>query len=257
MGFQTFSSISAGASSKLRARVTEPATNPDMLRSLGRLARGLSCLFWGLPLSLVMCVLVMQTDAFIRFGVAPPMIATGLLLLGIWQLGSFQPQERIWVAAQSRAQLLAMLVFGLSPFLYWAGRMLNGIETGIHTAQQIYFAIAALVFHLCAIGFLGCLNTVIARLGAMLPDETLRLESRQFATLNRWLLWALLIVAALIAGIALSPEFAARYPGLREVILEYPEWITLPFLLLVIAMTMALLWKTKDVVLESVFSGSR
>ena len=34
----------------------EAATNPQLLRSLGKLARGLSALFWGLPISLLVCV---------------------------------------------------------------------------------------------------------------------------------------------------------------------------------------------------------
>ena len=33
----------------------DPAPNPELMRSLGRLVRGLSALFWGLPLALVVC----------------------------------------------------------------------------------------------------------------------------------------------------------------------------------------------------------
>ena len=232
------------------ARLTEPTPNPDLLRALGRVARGLSCLFWGLPLALIVCLLGVQTDMFIRYGIMPPMIATGLLLLGVWLLGSFQEQERIWIAAQSRAFILAMLLFGLSPFLYWSGRTVNGIGAEIQTLQEIYFAVAALLFHLCALGFLGSVNTVVARLGAMLPDETLRLESRSFARLNHCLLWITLVVAALIYKLGQAPGFSSDFPNLRDVVVQNPEWFTLPFLLLAVAMTMALLWKTKEVILE-------
>ena len=38
------------------------------------------------------------------------------------------------------------------------------------------------------LGFLYCLNLALERLGAMLPDETLRLETRQFTAINRWLI---------------------------------------------------------------------
>jgi cytochrome bd-type quinol oxidase subunit 2 len=234
--------------------LTEPTSNADLFRAMGRVARGLSCLFWGVPLTLVVVVLGLRTDEFIRFGIVPPMIATALLVTGTWHLGTFQQQERIWVAAQSRAHLLAMMLFGLSPFLYWAGRTVIISETGTASLPQIYFTVATLLFHLCAIGFLGSLNTVIARLAAMLPDETLRLESRSFAALNHWLLWITLIVVSLIYKIRQTPGFPSDFPRLREVILANPELFTLPFLLLAVAMTMALLWKSKEVILENIFS---
>jgi hypothetical protein len=237
--------------------LTELTPHPDLLRALGRVARGLSCLFWGVPLALIVCVLGQGTDMFVRYGIVPPMISTGLLLTGVWHLGSFQRQERIWIAAQSRACVLAMLLLGLSPFLYWAGRTASGFTADIETPAQMYFAAATLLFHLCAIGFLGSVNTVIARLGAMLPDETLRLESRSFARLNHCLLWITLVVAALIYRIAHAPGFLPLPSELREIILLNPEWFLLPFLLLAVAMTMALLWKTKEVVLESIFSGKQ
>ena len=34
----------------------DPAPNVELLRSLGRLVRGLSALFWGLPLALIVCL---------------------------------------------------------------------------------------------------------------------------------------------------------------------------------------------------------
>ena len=41
------------------------------------------------------------------------------LFYGLWQLGSFQRQERIWRQSLERAKLAAILSLGLSPFLYW------------------------------------------------------------------------------------------------------------------------------------------
>jgi len=47
--------------------------NTELLRSLGRLARGLSALFWGLPVALIVCVQAAKTDAPERFGAVPPL----------------------------------------------------------------------------------------------------------------------------------------------------------------------------------------
>src|SRR6266567_3957995 len=59
--------------------VPDPAPNPELLSSLGRLVRGLSALFWGLPIALVVCVQTAKGEWFEKFGIAPPVIATALL----------------------------------------------------------------------------------------------------------------------------------------------------------------------------------
>ena len=78
----------------------EPAPNAELLNALGRLARGLSALFWGLPIALVVCVQSAKGDWFRPLGIVPPLIATGLLYYGLMLLGVFQKQERVWIAAQ-------------------------------------------------------------------------------------------------------------------------------------------------------------
>ena len=227
--------------------MAETNPNPELLPSLRRLARGLSCLFWGLPLALLASVHGTQSGWFGRFGFFPPVLATGLLCFGTWQLGSFQRQERIWVAAQGRAQLLALFNFGLSPFLYWSSQM-PGNE---------YFALATLLFNLGGLSFLIAVNSLLERLGAMLPDETLRAETRLFTAINRWLILGLLALAALILIALRFPDSLSRFPHLLEVIAPNRMIFTLPFLLIALAMTMALLWKTKEVILADVFSGGR
>ena len=68
--------------------------NPELLRSLGRLVRGLSALFWGLPVALIVCVQTAKMDILRLFGVVPPLLVTGWVAYGLWQLGHFQKQER-------------------------------------------------------------------------------------------------------------------------------------------------------------------
>src|SRR5438552_7110195 len=97
----------------------EPAPKAELMSSLGRLVRGLSALFWGLPLSMVVCVKTAVSEWLRPTGIFPPILSASLLLFGIFQLGHFQKQERVWRRALERAQFLAVVNTGLSPFIYW------------------------------------------------------------------------------------------------------------------------------------------
>ncbi|HEV2456293.1 MAG TPA: hypothetical protein VGY98_18655, partial [Verrucomicrobiae bacterium] len=92
------------------------------------------------------------------------------------------------------------------------------------------------------------------QLGAMLPDETLRHDVNLFTTLNRWMLalWLILIFSAI-----LLPQFSLSQPALQiQVWAGRAELAALLFLgLAPLSITMALIWKTKEVILDSVFGG--
>jgi hypothetical protein len=223
----------------------ESEAKPAVLPALGRLVRGLSALFWGLPVALVVCVQAAKTDWLQPLGIAAPVIATGLLVYGLWLLGTFQPQERIWIAALDRAKALALINVGLAPFLCWWNRM---------PWQPFYNAMVHLMVF-TSLFFLFAVNPVLQRLAAMLPDETLRVETRVFTNINRGLLIAsmtfLLGYFALMRVTQLPPVIIHFL-----VIWEYAgQWITLFLVLLPMAMTMALIWKTKEVILSSVFGS--
>jgi len=227
--------------------MSDPAPNAELLRSLGRLVRGLSALFWGLPITLIVCFHTAKADSLKSFGIVPPLITTGLLAFGLWQLGDFQRQERVWRLALDRARLLSLINFGLSPFLYWWNRL----------PANPFFLIMVLLLTLSALLFLGSLNLVLRRLGAMLPDEGLRLETRQFTQLNLTLLFATFMLALLYVGLG---QFYALpfWLGLVVNLIERGSlWFLILLVLLPLAMTMALIWKTKEVILDNVFAAHR
>src|SRR4051812_30558751 len=143
----------------------EPAPNAELLRSLARLVRGLSALFWGMPLALIVCVWTANPHWVKNFGVVPPLLSTGLLVYGLFMLSSFQRQERIWRVALDRALIMALINCGLSPFLYWWSKSPNA-----------FFLMMVVLEALVALLLLGSLNLMLQRLGAMLPDESLRQE---------------------------------------------------------------------------------
>ncbi len=234
------------------SRQPDPAAHAELLKSLSRLVRGLSALFWGLPASLVVCVGT-HVGWFTTFKFVPAVVATSLLFFGLWQLGSFQKQERPWRNALERAKLLALINVGFSPFLFFWNRV----------PGHYFFELVVSLMALSGLLFLFSLNLVLARLGAMLPDETLRHETKQFTALNRGLLLALLLLVVVYLIIMQSGNLPEELlASLRW--LEQTHWLErgkllsgMLFILLPLSMTMALIWKTKEVIIESVFAAKQ
>jgi len=223
------------------------ASAPDLLHALGRLVRGLSALFWGLPLALVVSLQTATGNWFHSLGVLPPLLPTVLLFYGLVQLGHFQKGERVWQRALDRTKIFALVNVGLAPFLYWWSQL------PLHPFYQT----TVLLMALSGLFFLFTLNPVLRRLAAMLPDETLRQETRAFTTLNRLLLFTTFLALTSYQGLAqfqilpgpLSPlQFLKERAGL---------WLILFLVLMPLAMTMALLWKIKEVILASVFGNDQ
>ncbi len=226
----------------------DPVSHQQLLPSLARLTRGLSALFWGLPLTLILGFQTARTDWLHSFGVLPPLLTTGLLLYGLLELRHFQPQDRHWHSALERALLLGVVNVGLSPFLYWWSQ----------APDQPLFSTAVVLLIGTAIIFLSLLNLVLSRLGTLLPDETLRQETSQFTVINRALLvLTLTLVLLFIALIHYRQPLPIALAYALMFLERFGLWLLVAFVLLPLALTMALLWKAKEVILTSVFSGRR
>ena len=223
--------------------MSAPAPKTELMQSLGQLVRGLSALFWGLPLALVLGVQTARTDWLRPFGPFPPLAAAGLLFFGLQQLEHFQREERVWRAAIERAKLLALVNVGLSPFLFF-WHVLPGVA---------FFGQVVMVLALTSLAFLFALNRVLQRLTALLPDETLRLETRLFTNLNLYLLVAMLVVVTGYFGLAYLPALPRLLFRMRLLLDRESLWLLILMVLLPVATTMALLWKTKEVILAGVF----
>lgn len=227
----------------------EPDRNVALLSSLRRLVRGLSALFWGLPAGLVIAVQTYKGDWFKALGFVPVTGATLLIFYGVLLLGNFQKQERVWMQALERARFAALVNVGLSPFMFFWSKM----------PSNLFFTITVEVMFLTMLVFLYLLNSVLARLAAMLPDETLRGETKLFTRVNQTILIVIMVSLPfyfLLRGAPTLPRvvveallFFERGGAMLELML------LMLFILLPVAMTMALLWKTKEVIMAGVFSG--
>jgi len=210
---------------------------------LGALTRGLSALFWGLPLALVLSV---QSVTSMRLGplellnLLAPSAGFGLLLYGLVLLGALRmPRHRAWVAKLDRARFLALTCLGLSPFLHWYQRM----------PQTDLFSTAVALLALFSVMLLLSLNGVLRRLAEALPDALLVIEAKAFTRLN---MLCLLLLPVVTAGWFLAWRWAEAPLWLAEALRRAEPFrlLVLLFLtLLPLSMTMSLLWKTKETLL--------
>ena len=216
---------------------------------MGKLVRGLSTLFWGLPLTLIVYVQTARTDWLdpLEWGaMLPAVVVTSSLFYGLLQMHAFQKQERVWIRALDRAGILAFINIGLSPFVYWWHR-LPGVAV---------YDVAFALLSLSSILFLYNLNYVLERLTAMLPDETLRMETKMFTSFNRTLLVtipALLLIYFALARFEYASAFISHLLNVAE---KVGLWFLIFLLLMPLAMTMTLIWKIKEVIFNSIFEAS-
>jgi len=226
------------------------AAKADLMRALGRLVRGLSTLFWTIPLTLATDMETARTDWLDSLGAlsfAPALVLSGLLWYGLRQMRDFQRQERVWQLALHRAAIFAIVNTGLAPFLFWWHRF---------PLVPFYFVC---VNFLAVTGFVFLIqvNQVLRRLAAMLPDEMLRMETRTFATMNTWMLSAALGILAMYLAFTdfqSAPRLIGRhFFGLQTI----GEWLVLFLTLMPVAVTLALLWKLKEAILTSFFEIER
>jgi len=101
--------------------------------------------------------------------------------------------------------------------------------------------------------FLISLNFLLQRLTAMLPDEMLRAETKVFTQMNLGLIAGLLAAVALYQTLASIDELPVFIIDLLNILYATRRAWLLLLALLPLAMTMTLVWKTKEVVLSAIF----
>jgi hypothetical protein len=226
------------------------AAKADLMRDLGRLTRGLSALFWGLPLTLVVNVETARTDRLDFLGAAafaPAVILNAVLWHGLRQLRGFQRQERIWQQALHRAEVFAIIDIGLAPFLFWWHRF----------PSVSFYVVCVELLAASGLLFLMRLNRVLLRLSAMLPDEMLRAETKTYTNCNIWMLLAVLAGLCLYIGFGpmQMPDIVWGNFHVRPQARVF--WLALFLALMPVAMTMALLWKIKEAIFTGLFAAER
>jgi hypothetical protein len=228
----------------------------ELLRALARVVRGLSALFWGIPLVLFVYVETARTDWLDFFGVMSPqfhgalgalpsLVVSLIILYGLMQLRHFQKQERIWQQAINSAEFFALINTGLAPFLFWWHRY----------PSPPLFGVCVALLALSSLILLVRINHVLHRLTAMVPDDILRSETYMFSSFNTLILNSLICIYALYVLLQAMPALP-YWLHLIVVRLETNGmWVATFLVLMPAAMTMFLIWKIKEVIFSSVFDA--
>ncbi len=227
-----------------------------ILKGLGSVVRGLSSLVWTLPLALAIVVWTVSrvgsmmpspfADLLISLGVVPGLLVSAAIWYGVWQVGRFQPGVPSWQRSADRARGLSLLLIGFSPFLYWWSRR----------PELLYFKISAAALILFGLLFLAQLNALLRRLTAMLPDQALREETAAMAKMNYGILAALGLFQLVLFGLD-RVSFDAAADFVARQYLWLARLLLLLFMVMPLAITIAVMWKIKETILESVFSAGQ
>ncbi|MGB0580163.1 MAG: hypothetical protein ACPGVU_10720 [Limisphaerales bacterium] len=225
--------------------VPAPANKTELLVSLRHLLRGLSAVFWGLPLALLFCIPSQITLLMRPLNILPAVIVTGVLLLGVFEMARFRPYERDWQHSLDRARVFALLNVGLAPFIYFCDRMPN----------ELYYRQMVWIMGAGAIFYVFNLNRSLKHLAAMLPDQTLREDTALFTSMNLGLIVTLVSLVGIYFGLGQVNELPIEVIQFLVMLEEHRRWLVIFLILLPVAMTMTLLWKIKEIVLTGIFSG--
>ena len=88
----------------------------------------------------------------------------------------------------------------------------------------------------------------------MIPDETLRQETRQFTVVNRSLLVLLLVIASCYVFLLQMPNLPSSLINILIRLQHIGQPAVMLLVLLPLSLTMSLLWKTKEVIMDSLFT---
>jgi hypothetical protein len=209
--------------------------------------RGLSAVFWGLPLALLAFA-----RHFLAWWIAPydlllPGVAAACITLGLVQMGRWHARERLWQRCLYEAQLAGLLVVGLTPFLFLWNRA---------PGEAFYERAVALLLVSSLILLLAVIRA-LSRLAAMLPDPLLRTDARLFQAVTYLSVAALVVVAATVywRGGPLSLGEFLTLPRRPSDLWRHSMLLLLG--LVPVALGMAVSWKAKEVVLALITGSLR
>lgn len=212
------------------------------LPEMGRLVRGLTLLFWALPMVLVTAVLTARTTSLGQAGFWPVLLATGLLLVALQEMRRFRPQDPAWQKLADRARFLASGMTGLTPFLHWWQL----------APRYTHYEVCGLLFFLGGLLFLLNLSFLLRRAAGLLSQPALEDEARLFLGVNLPLLAAVLTLGLGWIGVMRSP-LGPRLLASMSPLLVRVGFGGLLLLMVAVALNMTLMWKLKQAIHEAAF----
>ena len=212
---------------RIQARRVNVSFSPD---ALVRVARGFSCIFWGISLTLLLFsgALDIRIFSFVHM----PAYVFGVLLtyIGVTFLQRAGALSDTWTRRVRLLLLLLLIEVYLAPFVYWWRQM----------PHVIYFTLNVTVLIICTTWGLFVVNRLAGEAGRLLHDHTFLFETKVASWLAAvFMLIPLAQALYAAAGAAFEPD------GHFLFTLTPPLWVyvlgILPF-----TITMAVAWKTKE-----------
>jgi len=198
-----------------------------------RTARGLLCIFWGLPLSL----LLFSQALTIRTSFVLPAYLPGVMLICIgviwlWSAGRMSPS---WRALVRQTIMILCLIIYFAPFVSWWEML----------PATAYLLSNLWLFFLTVAGLLHLLNRLAGDVAEQTDCQSLALEAR-FCRRTVFLLMMLpLVLIYLRAAAGALIHGGSLYSEIAQNLIALPSWTLLLFLF-PFPMTMANLWRARN-----------
>ncbi|HBA84977.1 MAG TPA: hypothetical protein DCZ95_12855 [Verrucomicrobia bacterium] len=208
------------------------AVLPDQLLLL---SRGFSCLFWSIPLGLLLFAMVPQIQVLRYFQMPSFLIG---LMTGYWGLillrkaGPITPH---WPALIHRGLAIIFFQLYLAPFIQW-WRVMPGVP---------YYFYNTAAFYLCTTWGLFLVNQLAGEAGRALHQSSFELETHLFRWASLAFMLAPLLGILVMAGYASHQYESPVWLELVRLGQLLPRWVFIP-LLLPFTLTMATAWKAKE-----------
>jgi hypothetical protein len=214
--------------------------------ALLRAARGFSCLFWGIPLGLLLFSSrtvgfggAISIRAFSAIRLPTYILAVVVMYIGVIYLSRAGNLTRSWARYARKALFLLFLLMYFAPFFHWWDRM----------PHETFFTVNVLAFVFCTVWVLYVLNQLAGLAGVALDDDTFYIEAK----LCGWsvvLLMLLPFAGIVIYALQASLRFkSSLYTEFSQVYRDLPPWM-FPLFLLPFTLTMASTWKAKETCLR-------
>lgn len=217
--------------------------SPPSPRCLLQIARGFSCSFWGIPLSLLLFFGAVDVDIMERVRLPAYILGVLLVYIGFIFLHRSKPVTRRWKTWAGQGLILSFILVYFSPFVYWWS---HRPFTGFYVGNML-----ALVA--CATWLMFSVNRLAAEVGMALQDRTFAIE----ADLCGWSTVGLMMIPLLITtGLTLYYAGVAQLDWITEwvsVQSEMPVWLYF-FFLIPITLTMTSAWKAKECCIRAIAS---
>jgi len=207
--------------------------NSDAAFAVMRVARGLLCIFWGIPVSLMLFsqALSIQTT-FVLPAHLPGVMIIAIGVIWLWSAGRMSPA---WRPLVKQAIMALCLAIYFAPFLSW-WEILPGTAY-LLTNVWLFLLTVAWLLHL--------LNRIAGDVAEQTGCRSLALETRfcQWAVV---LMMALpLLIIYLQAALGAMIHGGSLFSEITQILIALPAWSTLIFLF-PFPMTMANLWRARN-----------